>query len=173
MRKAIDILENISQWTGRVFAVICIALVAVLTFEVFMRYILSWPTQFSYEAASSIGVAISAGGLAYTHLHGGHVRVDVLWKNLSPKGRAIADIIGGLVFLFPLFILLTWISADRVVQSVIEHEVMTSTYWYPPAWPTRSVMALGLLLLIPQGVAEVLRNICIIKGIETKRVGAI
>jgi len=171
MRKTITILEHISQRSGWAFATLCIALVAILTFEVFMRYVLGSPTKFSYEIASSMGVAIGAGGLAYTHLHGGHVRVDVLWKNLSPKGRAIADIIGVFVFLFPLFIFLTWMSASWAHQSVIEHEIMTSTYWYPPAWPTRSIMALGLFLLIPQGVAELLRNICILKGIEVQKVG--
>jgi len=170
MQKTITILEHISQRAGWVFATLCIALVAILTFEVFMRYALSSPTQFSYEIAQSMGVAIGAGGLAYTHLHGGHVRVDVLWKNLSPKGRAIADIAGVFVFLFPLFIFLTWISISWAHQAVVEHEIMTSTYWYPPAWPTRTIMALGLFLLLPQGVAEVLRNICILKGIEVRKV---
>jgi len=171
MRKTIAILEHISQRSGWVFATLCIALVVILTFEVFMRYVLSSPTQFSYEIAQSMGVAIGSGGLAYTHLHGGHVRVDVLWKNLSPKGRAIADIIGVFVFLFPLFIFLTWISASWAHQAIVEHEIMTSTYWYPPAWPTRSVMVLGFFLLLPQGAAEVLRNICILKGTEVPKVG--
>ena len=171
MRKTIAILEHISQWSGWAFATLCIALVAVLTLEVFMRYVLSSPTQFSYEIASSMGVAIGAGGLAYTHLHGGHVRVDVLWKNLSPKGRAISDIVCALLFLFPLFIFLTIVSISWAQQAVIEHEIMTTTYWYPPAWPTRSMMALGLFLLLPQGVAELLRNICILKGMEVRKVG--
>ena len=171
MRKTITVLEKISQWSGWAFSTLCIVLVAVLTVEVFMRYVLNSPTQYSYEIASSMGVAIGAGGLAYTHLHRGHVRVDVLWKNLPPKGRAIADIIGAFIFLFPLFIFLTWMSASWAQQSIIEHEIMTTTYWYPPAWPTRSILALGFLLLLPQGVAEVLRNICILKGKDVPNVG--
>ncbi len=171
MRKTIYFIESLSQWSGKFFSLVCLGLVLLLTLEVFMRYVLSAPTKFSYEIASSMGVAIGAGGLAYTHLHGGHVRVDVLWKNLSPKGKAVADIIASLIFLFPLFILLTWISAEWAIQSFIEKEVMTTTFWYPIAWPTRTVMALGLLLLIPQGMAEFLRNICTLRGIEVKKVG--
>jgi len=170
MRKTIYIIESLSQWTGKAFSMVCLSLVLLLTFEVFMRYVLDAPTQFSYEVASSMGVAIGAGGLAYTHLHGGHVRVDVFWKSLSPKGRAIADIIGSLIFLFPLFIFLVWISAQWAIESFINKEVMTTTFWYPIAWPVRTVMLLGLLLLLPQGVGEILRNICIIKGIELKKV---
>lgn len=171
MRKTIYALESISQWSGIIFSAICLALVLILTFEVFMRYVLSAPTRFSYEIASSMGVAIGAGGLAYTHLHGGHVRVDVLWKNLSPRGKAVADIISSLIFFFPLFILLTWISAGWAVQSFIEKEVMTTTFWYPIAWPVRTVITLGFLLFLPQGVAEFLRNICTLRGIELKKVG--
>ncbi len=168
MRKVLWVLESISQWSGRVVCCFCLGLVLLLTFEVFMRYVLSSPTIFSYEIATMMGVTIGAGGLAYTHLHHGHVRVDVIWRLLSPRGRAIADIIGGLLLFFPLIILITWVAAEWTQFSIGIGEIMTKTYLYPPAWPVRAMMTLGFFMFIPQGIAKLIRDIYLLKGVELK-----
>lgn len=166
MRKTVHILDSISQWSGRVICVFCLTLVLLLTYEVFMRYVLNSPTIFSYEIATMMGVTIGAGGLAYTHLHHGHVRVDVFWRLLSPRGKAIADIVGSLIFFFPLIITVTYFSAAWTQVSFIDHEVMTKTYLYPPAWPVRAVMALGFFMFIPQGISKFIRDVYTVKRVE-------
>lgn len=166
MRKTVHILDSISQWSGRVICVFCLTLVLLLTYEVFMRYVLNSPTIFSYEVATMMGVTIGAGGLAYTHLHHGHVRVDVFWRLLSPRGKAIADIVGSLIFFFPLIITVTYFSAAWTQVSFIDHEVMTKTYLYPPAWPVRAVMALGFFMFIPQGISKFIRDVYTVKRVE-------
>jgi len=123
--------------------VFCLAMVLLLTFEVFMRYVLNAPTKYSYEVATMIGVTVGAGGLAYTHLHHGHVRVDVIWRLLSTRGE--------------------WAQF-----SFVQGEIMTKTTLYPPAWPVRAVMVLGFLMFIPQGVAKLIRDIYLVKGVELK-----
>ena len=166
MRKTVHILDSISQWSGRVICVFCLTLVLLLTYEVFMRYVLNSPTIFSYEVATMMGFTIGAGGLAYTHLHHGHVRVDVFWRLLSPRGKAIADIVGSLIFFFPLIITVTYFSAAWTQVSFIDHEVMTKTYLYPPAWPVRAVMALGFFMFIPQGISKFIRDVYTVKRVE-------
>ena len=166
MRKTVHILDSISQWSGRVICVFCLTLVLLLTYEVFMRYVLNSPTIFSYEVATMMGVTIGAGGLAYTHLHHGHVRVDVFWRLLSPRGKAIADIVGSLIFFFPLIITVTYFSAAWTQVSFIDHEVMTKTYLYPPAWPVRAVMALGFFMFLPQGISKFIRDVYTVKRVE-------
>lgn len=166
MRKTVHILDSISQWSGRVVCVFCLTLVLLLTYEVFMRYVLNSPTIFSYEIATMMGVTIGAGGLAYTHLHHGHVRVDVFWRLLSPRGKAIADIVGSLIFFFPLIIMVTYFSATWTHVSFVDHEVMTKTYLYPPAWPVRAVMALGFFMFLPQGISKFIRDVYTVKRVE-------
>jgi len=148
--------------------VFCLAMVLLLTFEVFMRYVLNAPTNFSYEVATMMGVTVGAGGLAYTHLHHGHVRVDVVWRLLSPRGKAIADVIGGLLLFFPLIIMVTYVSAEWAQFSFSVGEIMTKTTLYPPAWPVRAIMVLGFFMFIPQGVAKLIRDIYRVKGVELK-----
>ena len=168
MKKTLYILETISQYSGRVFMWFTLALVLLLSFEVFMRYALNNPTIFSYEISTMIVVTICTGGLAYTHLHGGHVRVDVIWRLLSPRGRAIVDIITSTLFFFPVVFDITYFAVYWTHFSISIGEVMTKTYLYPPAWPVRAMMAFGFFLFIPQGVAKLIRDIYILKGIELK-----
>ncbi len=168
MRKTLWILETISQYSGRVFMWFTLALVLLLSLEVFMRYVLNNPTIYSYEVSTMIGVTIACGGLAYTHLHHGHVRVDVIWRLLPPRGRAIADIITAILFFFPVAFAITYFSAYWTHFSISIGEIMTKTYLYPPAWPVRAMMAFGFFLFISQGVAKLIRDIYTLKGIEPK-----
>jgi len=168
MGTIVRVIESISEWTGRVTSWFCLALVLALSYEVFMRYVLGSPTKYSYEVATMLGVSIATMGLAYTHLHDGHVRVDVFWKLLPPRGKALADLISSLLFFFPLIIVVIYISAERVQFSWSMDEKLTSTLWYPPAWPIRAVMVLGLFLFMSQGVAKLIHDIHILKGLEPK-----
>lgn len=158
MKKTVKILEDISEWTGHIGMWFTLALVLLLTWEVFMRYVLERPTIYSYEISTMMGVTIAAIGLGFAHKYDAHVRVDVFWKNLSPRGKAIIDIIGAIIFFFPQVMALTYVSLDWAIKSFVEKEIMTATYLYPPAWPVRVVMVLGLFLFLPQGVAKIIRD---------------
>ena len=132
-----------------------------------MRYVLNSPTIFSYEISTMIGVTICAMGLAYTHLHHGHVRVDVFWRLLSPRGKALSDIIGFLLFFLPAVLVIVWVSVEWAQWSIETGEIMTKTYLYPPAWPVRAVMLIGFSMFIPQGVAQLIRDIHFVRRNET------
>ena len=145
----------------------CLALVLLLSYEVFMRYVLESPTIFSYEIATMMGVTITAGGLAFAHKYHGHVRVDVFWRLLSPRGKAIVDVIGNLLFFFPLVIILVYVSGEWAQYSFSIGEIMIKTYLYPPAWPVRAVMVIGLFLFVSQGIAKLIRDLYLIRRNET------
>ena len=131
-----------------------------------MRYVLDNPTSITYIVASMLGIVLGTGGLAYTHLHHGHIRVDVFWRLLSPRGKAIADVICSLLFFFPLLLVVVYISADWVVHSYVVHEISTETYLYPILWPVRAVLLLGFFLIVPQGVAKLIRDLHFIRRNE-------
>ena len=49
-------------------------------------------------------------GTAYTLRHDAHVRVDILYTRLGPKGKAWINLLGTILFLFPFCILMLWVS---------------------------------------------------------------
>jgi TRAP-type mannitol/chloroaromatic compound transport system permease small subunit len=104
---------------------------------------------------------------AYVHKLHGHVRVDVLYMRLPPRGKALTDVLGALIFFFPLVGVLIFIAIDKMLFSWELQEKLSMSYWYPPAYPIRTVMVIGLLLFALQGSVQFWRDVyLLIKGKE-------
>lgn len=159
MRIILRLIDSISEYTGKIGSKVCVVLVIVLCYEVTARYVFNAPTLWAHEVSCMLGLTIVALGLAYTHLHHGHVRVDVLYIRFSPRGRAIIDVACTLLLFFPLIILLVYIAADRVWFSFSMDERLMESFWYPPAAPIRIVLFLGLSLFVLQGIAQFTRDL--------------
>jgi TRAP-type mannitol/chloroaromatic compound transport system permease small subunit len=159
MKKLLSIVDTISLYSGLIARWACAALVAVLCFEVIMRYVFDSPTIWAHEMSMMMGVFIACIGWSYVHLIHGHVRVDVVYSRMSSRGKAITDIVATLVFFFPLLIVLIYASAQMAWEAYIFDEVLMASFWYPPALPIRLVVVLGLSTFLLQGIAEFVRDV--------------
>ena len=159
MRTILRVIDSISEWVGKVARWFWVVVVLVMTYEVIMRYIFTAPTMWAYETSMMLGAITYALAFCYTHRHRAHVRVDVLYMRLSPRGRAIIDVIGALLLFFPLIILLTDISIDWAWRAWEINEKSVETYWYPPIAPVRTALAVGLILFLLQGGAQFFRDL--------------
>lgn len=159
MRTIIRGIEFITEWTGRSVSWVCVVLVLVLCYEVLMRYVFNSPTSFVHELSTMLGGTIAALGWAYTHRYHGHVRVDVIYTHLSPRGKAFVDVLLTLLLFFPLLAILIKNSAESTLFAIKMGEVLRASFWYPPAWPIKMVMLLGLSLFAFQGMAHFIRDI--------------
>lgn len=167
MKKLLSIVDSISRWSGLIARWACAALVLVLCFEVMMRYVFDNPTIWAHELSMMLGVFIACIGWSYVHLIHGHVRVDVLYSRMSPRGKAITDIVATMVFFFPLLIVLIYASIGMAWEAYIFDEVLMASFWYPPALPVRLVVVLGLSTFLLQGIAEFVRDVgLVVKGGE-------
>jgi len=159
MRAILRVIDSISEWTGKIARWFWVVVVLVMTYEVTMRYGFNAPTMWAYETSMMVGAATYALAFCYTHKHRAHVRVDVLYMRLSPRGRAIIDITGGLLLFFPLIIVLADMSVDVAWRAWLINEKSVETYWYPPIAPVRTVLAIGLILFLLQGGAQFFRDL--------------
>lgn len=158
MRSIIRVIDSTSEATGKIVQWACVALILVLCYEVTARYAFNAPTIWAQETSCMLGCTIIALGWAYTHRHHGHVRVDVFYAHLPPRGKVLVDVLCALLFLFPYLAILTYAAAGFMWVAWLENEVLIKTYWYPPAGPIRTVVFLGLCLLALQGVAQFIRD---------------
>ena len=159
MRTVLRVIDSVSEWTGRIARWFWVVVVLVMTYEVIMRYAFTAPTMWAYETSMMIGATTYALAFAYTHRHRAHVRVDVLYTHLSPRGKAIIDVAGALLLFFPLIILLADKSIDFAWRAWVINEKSVETYWYPPIAPVRTALALGLCLFVLQGGAQFFRDL--------------
>ncbi len=158
MRRIVDTIDRFSQFTGLVFRWLSLALVLVLVYEVIMRYLFNAPTIWAHMLSSMLGGAIAALGWAYTHRTQGHVRVDVFYSKYPPRVKAIVDAACWLVVFVPLLGFLIWQAGKATSFAIRMHEVMIESYWYPPAWPIKMVVLIGLCLFAVQGLSQFLKD---------------
>jgi len=112
-------LEGVGNWIGRVAAWAGLIMVLQQIVIVFVQRIFA-VSQISLGFGTSVAFDVSwwAEGLklynamlvalcvSYTYVQGGHVRVDILYSNLSFRGRKIIDLLGGIFFMIPISLLI-------------------------------------------------------------------
>jgi len=159
MTKVLQIIDWINEQTGSLSRWLVAILIILVFSDTVSRYAFNSPLSFGYQSACMLGAAIYAMFWGYVHKHHSHVRVDLLYNLLSEKGRAILDIVFTTVLMFPVMFIMIRISAQLMVRSYLGGEVLTESYWYPPVWPMRAVVLIGLVLLLLQCIVEYIRDI--------------
>ena len=94
----------------------------------------------------------------YTLLADRHVRVDVLYGRLSERGKKIVDVAGTLLFLLPLCVFGLWVSWPSVSNSWAIWE-KSSDPGGLPRYPVKTLLPVGLALLLLQGLSEVAKRV--------------
>lgn len=102
-------------------------------------------------------------GAAPTLLRDRHVRVDVFYGRLTPRGRARIDLAGALLFLLPFSAFAIWVSSPSVRSSIAVWEGSPDPGGLP-RWPIKAVILVCFGLLIAQGVSEVIKRIAGLRG---------
>ena len=152
-------IDDLSDWSGEIGKWFAFLLVLVGTFETISRHFFNAPTIWSYDTLCMAGGVTYLLGASYDYRHNAHTRVDILYSHLSPRARAILDIVCALLFLFPLMGVMFVLAVSWAYRAWSINEVMFNSFWYPPSGPYRTVFALGLLLLLLQGLAKLIRDI--------------
>jgi TRAP-type mannitol/chloroaromatic compound transport system permease small subunit len=158
--KLLHIIDSISEWTGKTVSFGILLLALIVGYEVAARYLFKSPTLWVHEVSVMFfGTFIIIGG-AYTALKGMHVNMDLVHNALSPRIRALLDVLTFFIAL-PFLGVLLWVGGKSAWKSVmvLEH---ASTQWGPPIYPFRVMLPLGALLLLLQLVAKLIRDLRIL-----------
>lgn len=167
--KILRSIDNINEWTGKQFSIISIALMLVVVYDVLMRLI-GHATLWGVEFSGFLLLALTylAGG--YALLHDAHVNVDIIYKLLPPRIKALMDSLTYLVF-FMVPIILVWIGGLVAWQSLRDNTLSPSA-WGPPMWPSQMLVPIGGLLIGLQALARWIRSVHILlrgREIESPR----
>jgi len=166
LAKVFKTIDTISEKTGKFFSFLILIMVAFETWEVFLRYGLKSPTTWIWEFVTLLyGAHFIAGG-AWVLKEEGHVRTDILYTRLSPKGKALLNVISYACLFFVFVGVLIWKEVLHTIYSVSINE-RTYTLWAPPFWPLKILITISFILLGLQGLVKWLRDIIfLIKGEE-------
>lgn len=170
MQQLLFFIDRISTWVGQAFSWLIVTLTLLISWEVFSRYVLNSPNSWSFDLMIMMyGAAFMMAG-AYTLAKNGHVRGDVLYGFFPPRLQAGLDLALYFLFFIPGIIALIWAGYDYAAESFAIREHSTLTANGPPLYPFKMVIPIAGVLLILQGVVEIIRCIiCLRNGEWPKR----
>lgn len=150
-------IDSFTDRSGRLLAWLALAMALVTAFVVVMRYGFNLGSIMAQEAVTYMHACLFMLGAAYALKAGAHVRVDIFYRNFSPRTRAWIDSLGGIVFLLPLCAFILVSSWDYVAESWAIRETSAEPGGIPAVFLLKSLIPLMAVNLFLQGLAETLR----------------
>jgi TRAP-type mannitol/chloroaromatic compound transport system permease small subunit len=162
----LDVLDRISIVAGRFTSWLTLIMVIVTVVIVVMRYVFDAGAVWLQESVVWMHAVVFMVGAAYTLQQDEHVRVDIFYREMSARRRAWIDLLGTLLFLFPLCAFLGIKSWDFVAVSwqLGESSREPGGMPYPFVPMLKSVLLVMPLLLGIQGTAMFVRALGTIRG---------
>ena len=151
-------IDQLSELTGRVLAWLSLLMMVLLCLVVILRYGFEIGSIGLQEGVTYLHASIFMLGAAYTLKHDGHVRVDIFYRNFSPRSKAWINSLGGIIFLLPLCVYIFFISWDFVLQSWAIGEVSTEPGGIPAVFLLKSLIPIMAINLGLQALADILRS---------------
>jgi len=162
--------DSLFERLGNVLNVLMIALVFVVIVVVIGRYFFDIGSIALQELTTYLHATIFMLGISYTFKHDGHVRVDIFYRNFSEKRKELVNMIGGLVFIFPISIFIGWSSWEYVLASWSIMETSTENNGLPFIYLLKTVMLIMPSLLMIQGLISVIANMNILYSSTSKSI---
>jgi TRAP-type mannitol/chloroaromatic compound transport system permease small subunit len=129
----------------------------------FSRYAFSVSSNAWLEIQWYMFGALVMLGASYTLKRNEHVRVDIVYANLSTRRQIVVDIVGGLLFLLPATLILTYLSWPVFHNSWAEGEISSNAGGLV-RWPIKIFLPLGFALLSLQGISELIKRFAMLSG---------
>lgn len=157
-------IDSLNTWIGKFFGWSIVLLTLATSYEVFSRYVLKAPTDWAFDAAYILyGILFMMAG-AYALARNGHVRGDWLYRSWKPRIQARWDLLLYFLFFFPGIITLIYSGWDYAAQSWAMKERSLFTPNGPPIYHFKTIIPITGVLLLLQGVSEVLRCLYCIRN---------
>jgi TRAP-type mannitol/chloroaromatic compound transport system permease small subunit len=155
-------LDRIAERTGHAAAWLALALVLVTFGVVVLRYLFQIGSIALQESILYLHASLFLLGAAYTLKTDGHVRVDIIYRHLSARRRALIDLAGTLLLLLPVCGFLLWVSWDYVATAWSLHEGSRETGGLPYVYLLKTLIPVSAGLLIVQGIGLALANLAVL-----------
>lgn len=159
--RLLDAIDGISEFIGKAVSWMCLAMIGVLLYEITARYFFLNPTSWAHETTTMLYGTFCILAGAYTHRHQAHVRSEVIYHLLFKRGRAIFDLITGTIVLV-VFAVFFYAACEFAIESWQRNEMSSKSTWGPPVYPFKTMLPLGVGLVLLQSIAHWIRDFLVV-----------
>ncbi len=167
--KAEALIGRFSIRVGHFSAILLLLLVANVFYDVIMRYLFNDVSIGMQEMEWHLYSMIFLFGVAYALQTDGHVRVDVLYEKASPRTRALIDIFGTLVFLWPFCFLVADYGIDFARESWELGERSGDPGGLSYRWIIKSMITVSFVCVMISSVGFLLGAVNELLGLKSRQ----
>lgn len=162
-----NICNYISDLLGKISAGLFVLLLFNVFYDVIMRYLFNDVSIGMQELEWHLYASIFMLAIPYALRHDGHVRVDLIYENLSLRKKAWIDLGGSLFLLMPFTLLVFWFGIDFAYESFKLGEGSGDPGGLPHRWIIKAVIPFAFLTIFISGLGMALKAINTLRGHHT------
>jgi TRAP-type mannitol/chloroaromatic compound transport system permease small subunit len=157
------VIDAFTERIGRVVYWLVLNVVLISAANATVRKAFNYSSNAYLEIQWYLFSVIFLFGAGYTLLRDEHVRIDIIQGRLSPRAKNWIDVIGIVLFLWPMSLIIMWLAWPVFVDSYVRHEVSTNAGGLI-IWPARLMVPVGFALLLMQSVSELIKRVAFLAG---------
>lgn len=154
-----NLIDLITVGIGKLLAVLMLPMVILVFANAMLRYVFGVGHVWLSEAIGYCFAILAVGLAGWALKENEHVRVDILYTSVSRRKRALIDILGTLLLLFPFLWLMWDRSLPYVQRSWRSRETSMEISGIPYVWLLKTCLLAFCVLLGLAAVAFLLRSI--------------
>ena len=164
IRYYVRIVDKMNRFIGTAMMYGLFFMIAVLLWSSVSKAIFVVPSFWTLEMAQFALVAYYLVGGPYAIQLGSNVRMDFFYGRWSDRKKAWFDSFTIFFLIFYLVVLLY--GGIDSTRYAIEYQERSPTLWRPLMWPIKTVMCVGIFLMLLQAVSELFKDIAKLRGAE-------
>ena len=145
-----------SEWTGRVFCWLFVAMVVVQIGVVVFRYVFGVGNPVANDSVLYMHAISFMTLVGYTLRHDAHVRVDVFYLSTADRVKGIIDLVGVIFFMWPMCAIIMWSAWPYVSNAWAIREGSSRVSGIQGAFVLKTFILVFAILLAIQGLAMAL-----------------
>lgn len=157
LEKILLSIDKLNEWVAKIVSWVVILIILATVYEIIMRYVFNAPTKWVFEFNYLVHGPYFLLLGAYTFAQDAHVNVDILQNKLSPRSKAMLNLLT-MTFFF-IFVGVMLVFGWRFAMNSLSFRETLSSAWAPPVYPVKLVIPVAAFLLMLQGIVKYIRSI--------------
>jgi TRAP-type mannitol/chloroaromatic compound transport system permease small subunit len=157
------LIDAMTTWVGKIMMWCILATTLISATNAIVRKAFDISSNAFLEVQWYLFAAVFMLGSGYAFLKNAHVRIDFISSKFSARGRNLVDVLGILVFVFPLCFLMVKLSWPVFENAWVSGE-MSSNAGGLVRWPVYGLIPLGFLMLAIQACSELIKRVAFLTG---------
>lgn len=157
------LIDAFSELIGKLAMWLILAATLISAGNAIVRKLFDSSSNALLEIQWYLFAAVFMLGGGYAFLRNAHVRIDFISSRFSARGRNWVDVMGILVFLFPLCYMMATLGWPLFERAWNTGE-MSSNSGGLIRWPVYGLIPLGFAILFLQGISELIKRLAFLTG---------